>query len=288
VTSNQTSQLYDQAVQSLKTINNELFYDELKTNLEKHENKMQREYEKVQKLLEDWRTTVESVPTQLSLKVEEANKHTLDLQEENLDKLTEDVTTLFTEKLQAFQQVLSNMGKFQKNLQTIYKMYKELHDKQSDNYEAQLEKQDASLKEFQHKFMALMDEEWQKQTVSLEGKVEAFASEIKNLQDTKSERLLASIQASEQTITATLEQFIHSFETGKNVNEAKLQEQFQAISEVAATQAEQQDVAAQQLIEQMGMQARETERKYSTLKKIVIALGVGQAAVLGSVWYLGL
>jgi Xaa-Pro aminopeptidase len=288
VTSNQTSQLYDQAVQSLKTINNELFYDELKTNLEKHENKMQREYEKVQKLLEDWRTTIESVPTQLSLKAEVANRYMLDLQEENMEKLNEDVAALFTEKLQDFQQNLSNMGKFQKNLQIIYKMYKELYENQSDNYEAQLEKQDASLKEFQHKFMTLMDEEWQKQTVSLEGKIEAFTSEIKKLQETKSERLLASIQASEQTITAALEQFIHSFETGKKANEAKLQEQFQVISEVAATQAEQHGVATQQLIEQMGMQARETENKYSTLKKIVIALGVGQAAVLGSVWYLGL
>jgi hypothetical protein len=288
VTSNQTSQLYDQAVQSLKTINNELFYDELKTNLEKHENKMQREYDKVQKLLEDWGTTVESIPAQLSLKVEEANRHTLDLQEENLEKLNEDVTALFTEKQQAFQQVLVNLGKFQKNLQTIYKMYKEMVDKQSDNYAVQLEKQDTSLKEFHHNFMTLIDEEMKKQTLSLEGKFEAFTSEIKDLQETKSERLLASIQASEQRITSEIEQFIHNFENVNKINETKLQEQFQGISEVAATQAEQHDTATQRLIEQMGMQVRETERKYSILKKIVIGLGVGQAAVLGSVWYLGL
>lgn len=288
MTSNQTSQLYDQAVQSLKTLNNELFYDELKTNLEKHENKMQRKYEKVHKLLEDWKTTIESVPIQLSLKVEDVNKQALDLQEESLEKLNEDVTALFTEKLQAFQQVIVNMGKFQKNLHTIYKKSKEMVEKQGELYEAQLEKQDASLKEFQQNVIRLINEEIEEQTSFLEGKVEGITSEIKNLLESKSVQLHNLIQASEQTITAELEQFLHRFETGNKVNEARLQEQFQVISEVASTQAEQNDLATQQLIEQMSIQAQETEQKYSILKKIVFALGVGQIAVLGSVWYLGL
>jgi len=288
VTNNHSNQLYDQAVQSLKTLNNDLFYDELKTNLEKHENKMEKEYQKVQKLLEDWNTTLESVPSNLSHQLEEVNQHLLDLQDANHDKLNKEVIELFNEKQQAFTQILTSMQTFQKHLQEIYTIYKDLFDKQNDAYEAQLHSQQTQFQEFQQEMTKQLSLEVHNQTVIVAGKVDSQITELKSLMEKNLQSFTINLQTYHQKIILDIEQVTNMLEIEKTENEARLQEQFHVFNEIAATQVQKQDTATQQLIQQMQTQAEEAEHKYSTLKKIVIALTVGQALVLGSIWYFGL
>ncbi|WP_099354836.1 hypothetical protein [Fredinandcohnia onubensis] len=146
--SEKIGETYQQAVESLKKLNNELFYDELKTNMERHEGKMQREYENVKNLLESLRNTIDHVPFQLGTMVEENNNKLVGLQEDNLDVLNKDVIKLFDEKKAQFDEILTGMGAFQQNLQTIFKHYKSIYTKQNERFDSFISNQEGHYNQF--------------------------------------------------------------------------------------------------------------------------------------------
>lgn len=168
-------QSYDKALDSLRRINNDLFYDELKKNLEKTARKLEKNYETTTSKVTLMDRNVNKLVLDLEQALQTMKVDFVNRSQEVLERTNNEILNSFQKQEAKTEQVLKNFVALQKKLFETYQNLEALQEKQDQSFKGFIDTQRQTLEESTHSINELLIKMLDQQGLASKRYIEEFS-----------------------------------------------------------------------------------------------------------------